>query len=218
MNSAYVEGYRVIRATERTVRRWLHTHGATRKCDQCDKPIEPGQWFVSGHATVPRAHQYHTHVACLNYARCSRPDALKAFARRQQSTRLGDRVMDLADRHRITKIMESLGYRCSTDQYLMIKKRQPDPDKHCFPIHEVYGHLRKMWKAAAMTGVTCFNKYGQLRVIIELVGTRADPGSHAVYDGLDIPYVLVNREHCELKGITWEDWITNEMRRKKIAE
>ena len=121
-------------------------------------------------------------------------------------------------RRRIVKIMESLGYQCKSGQYLMAKKK-PDTDKHCFATDRVYGHMRRRWRAAARTCVTCFNKYGQLRVIVEVVGSRrrADFDSHPVYDGLEVPYVLISREYCDKNGVALEDWIANEMRRKKIA-
>ncbi len=145
-------------------------------------------------------------------------DNTKLAEPRARLAQYPDKGTDPACRRRIMKIMESLGYQCKAGQYLMAKKK-PDIDKHCFATDRVYGHMRRRWRVSARTGVTCFNKYGQLRVIVEVVGSgkRADFDSHPVYDWLEVPYVLISSEDCDKNGVALEDRIANEMRRKEIA-
>lgn len=120
-------------------------------------------------------------------------------------------MTDRADRLRIVKIMESLGYKCRVGQYLMGEKK-PTTNKHCFATGRIHGYMRNQWRRLTRTGVTCFNGHGQLRVIIEF----AESKRAKVYDEWDVNYVVVDRSRLDRTHVTWKHWIIRELRRKGV--
>ena len=200
VNSAVVEGCRITRASERTVRRWLSQYGAPRACARCSRLIEPGQWYMTRRLCGKTDR---VHVACLDYALCAKPGALKEFASWEPNAH--------PDVRRIVKIMESLGYRCRPGQHLMVERKRT-AGRHCFATNVAHGHMLRHWRQAARTGVACFNKYGQLRVIIEFAESKRT----RIYDEWGVPCVLVDRECLDRMHVTWKHWIIRELRRKGI--
>lgn len=140
--------------------------------------------------------------------------------RNRQTRRMGSEEMDFEDKARVVKIMEGHGYRCGTNKFLLTPRFDvmPDAPAEAFVVQStVPESMLRKWKLSARPDITCYDLEGNPVLIIEIDGKyHRNFDHHAVYDELGVPYIQINKEHCDVTGTTWEDWIVSEARRKNI--
>ena len=121
---------------------------------------------------------------------------------------------DFTDKKKVVKIMESMGYWCKTNQYLMVHRYMETDSGRLYDLLDaVHTNMLGEWKLAARPDVTVYDDAGKLVLIAEVDGDvhKGDLDERPLYTELEIPAIIINKRYLEQEGISWESWVRQHM-------
>ena len=134
--------------------------------------------------------------------------------RNRITRRAGSEDMDWQDKQRVKKIMESYGYTCLSNPYLIVPRDEdnqaPAATHPGYIIFQtVNENMLGDWKLAARPDITCHNAYGNLELIVEIDGAvhKKDLDERPIYTELGIAHIIINKEYLKKEMIPWDVYI-----------